>query len=185
MRDAATTAPLFPPGYRASGLLLHVTSLPSPYGIGDLGPSAFDWVDRLHEADQRWWQALPLGPTGCVWLLDGLGQDEKAVAKHFVAVSTNVVEVAKFGIDTANMFEFWDWIGGRYSMTSAIGLSTIGAHRLGAGLHVRMGALRGHIGAHSRHGDVWGFGASKRTSAEVWVRARSRGSAGEGTAWQV
>ena len=56
--------PSFPPEYRASGLLLHVTSLPSPYGIGDLGPSAFSWVDRLHDAGQRWWQALPLGPTG-------------------------------------------------------------------------------------------------------------------------
>jgi 4-alpha-glucanotransferase len=56
--------PPFPPGYRASGLLLHVTSLPSPYGIGDLGPSAYSWVDRLHDAGQRWWQALPLGPTG-------------------------------------------------------------------------------------------------------------------------
>jgi len=56
--------PPFPPGYRASGLLLHVTSLPSPYGIGDLGPEAFEWIDRLHNAGQRWWQALPLGPTG-------------------------------------------------------------------------------------------------------------------------
>jgi 4-alpha-glucanotransferase len=56
--------PPFPPEYRASGILLHVTSLPSPYGIGDLGPSAFSWVDRLQEAGQRWWQALPLGPTG-------------------------------------------------------------------------------------------------------------------------
>ncbi len=56
--------PPFPPEYRASGLLLHVTSLPSPYGIGDLGSSAFSWVDRLHDAGQRWWQALPLGPTG-------------------------------------------------------------------------------------------------------------------------
>jgi len=56
--------PPFPPEYRASGLLLHVTSLPSPYGIGDLGSSAFLWVDRLHDAGQRWWQALPLGPTG-------------------------------------------------------------------------------------------------------------------------
>ncbi len=56
------------------------------------------------------------------WLLDTLG-DEKAVAKHFVAVSTNASEVAKFGIDTANMFEFWDWVGGRYSYDSAIGLS--------------------------------------------------------------
>ncbi|HYI97182.1 MAG TPA: 4-alpha-glucanotransferase, partial [Bryobacteraceae bacterium] len=56
--------PPFPPGYRASGLLLHVTSLPSPYGIGDLGAGAFSWIDRLHEAGQTWWQALPLGPTG-------------------------------------------------------------------------------------------------------------------------
>ena len=59
------------------------------------------------------------------WLLKGLGGDEKAIAKHFVAVSTNAADVAKFGIDTANMFEFWDWVGGRYSMESAIGLSTM------------------------------------------------------------
>ena len=59
------------------------------------------------------------------WSLAGLGGDEKSVAKHFVAVSTNAKEVAKFGIDTANMFEFWDWVGGRYSMSSAIGLSTM------------------------------------------------------------
>jgi glucose-6-phosphate isomerase len=59
------------------------------------------------------------------WLLAGLGGDKKAVARHFVAVSTNVSEVEKFGIDTANMFEFWDWVGGRYSMDSAIGLSTM------------------------------------------------------------
>jgi 4-alpha-glucanotransferase len=58
------SVPPFPAEYRASGLLLHVTSLPSPYGIGDLGPSAFSWVSRLHDAGQRWWQALPLGPTG-------------------------------------------------------------------------------------------------------------------------
>ena len=56
--------PPFPPDYRASGILLHVTSLPSAYGIGDLGPSAFAWIDRLHDAGQGWWQALPLGPTG-------------------------------------------------------------------------------------------------------------------------
>ena len=49
---------------RGSGLLLHVTSLPSRYGIGDLGPAAFSWIDRLHDAGQGWWQALPLGPTG-------------------------------------------------------------------------------------------------------------------------
>jgi glucose-6-phosphate isomerase len=59
------------------------------------------------------------------WSLAALGGDEKAVAKHFVAISTNAKEVAKFGIDTANMFEFWDWVGGRYSMDSAIGLSTM------------------------------------------------------------
>jgi glucose-6-phosphate isomerase len=59
------------------------------------------------------------------WLLAGLGVDGAAVAKHFVAVSTNAAEVSKFGIDTANMFEFWDWVGGRYSMDSAIGLSTM------------------------------------------------------------
>ena len=56
--------PPFPPGYRASGVLLHVSSLPSPYGIGDLGPAASAWVDHLHGAGQNWWQALPLGPTG-------------------------------------------------------------------------------------------------------------------------
>jgi len=56
--------PPFPSEYRSSGVLLHITSLPSPYGIGDLGPSAFSWVDRLHDAGQGWWQALPLGPTG-------------------------------------------------------------------------------------------------------------------------
>ena len=59
------------------------------------------------------------------WLLAGLGGDEKSVARHFVAVSTNAAEVTKFGIDTANMFGFWDWVGGRYSMDSAIGLSTM------------------------------------------------------------
>jgi glucose-6-phosphate isomerase len=59
------------------------------------------------------------------WLLKGLGGDPKAVAKHFVAVSTNAAKVSEFGIDTANMFGFWDWVGGRYSMDSAIGLSTM------------------------------------------------------------
>ncbi|HZD48329.1 MAG TPA: glucose-6-phosphate isomerase [Silvibacterium sp.] len=59
------------------------------------------------------------------WALKKLGGDSKAVAKHFVAVSTNAEEVTKFGIDTANMFGFWDWVGGRYSMDSAIGLSTM------------------------------------------------------------
>ena len=58
------------------------------------------------------------------WCLRTL-RDERAIAKHFVAVSTNAAEVARFGIDAANMFEFWDWVGGRYSLASAIGLSTL------------------------------------------------------------
>src|SRR5580700_7064084 len=63
--------------------------------------------------------------TARAWALAGLGGDEKSIARHFVAVSTNAAEVTKFGIDSANMFEFWDWVGGRYSMDSAIGLSTM------------------------------------------------------------
>ena len=63
--------------------------------------------------------------TAREWSLKGLGGDEKSIARHFVAVSTNAAEVSKFGIDTANMFGFWDWVGGRYSMDSAIGLSTM------------------------------------------------------------
>ncbi len=76
--------------------------------------------------------------TAKAWSLAGLGADEKSVAKDFVAVSTNTAEVEKFGIDTANMFEFWDWVGGRYSMCSAIGLSTmvaIGPENFRAMLH--------------------------------------------------
>ncbi|MFM9118664.1 MAG: glucose-6-phosphate isomerase [Planctomycetota bacterium] len=75
------------------------------------------------------------------WLLAGLKNDVQAVAKHFVAVSTNAAKVREFGIDTANMFGFWDWVGGRYSMDSAIGLSTMLAigpeqfHELLAGFH--------------------------------------------------
>jgi len=64
MSESNRFAPLFPPDYRAAGLLLHVTSLPSPYGIGDLGSAAFSWIDHLHDAGQGWWQSLPLGPTG-------------------------------------------------------------------------------------------------------------------------
>jgi 4-alpha-glucanotransferase len=60
-----SSLPPFTPEHRGSGVLLHVTSLPSAYGIGDVGPAAFEWVDQLHEAGQRWWQSLPLGPTGC------------------------------------------------------------------------------------------------------------------------
>jgi glucose-6-phosphate isomerase len=79
--------------------------------------------------------------TARAWSLAGLGGNEQSVAKHFVAVSTNTSEVRKFGIDTANMFEFWDWVGGRYSMSSAIGLSTMVAigpenfYALLSGLH--------------------------------------------------
>jgi 4-alpha-glucanotransferase len=63
--DGSTiTLPPFPAGYRASGVLLHVTSLPSRWGIGDVGPRALEWIDRLQEAGQTWWQALPTGPTG-------------------------------------------------------------------------------------------------------------------------
>ncbi|NNF56141.1 MAG: glucose-6-phosphate isomerase [Acidimicrobiales bacterium] len=68
------------------------------------------------------------------WLVEGLGGDPAAVAKHFVALSTNAAEVAAFGIDTANMFEFWDWVGGRYSFDAAIGLSlmiAVGADNFG------------------------------------------------------
>src|SRR3954452_193579 len=75
------------------------------------------------------------------WVLEGLGGDESAIARHFVAVSTNGDEVSKFGIDTDNMFGFWDWVGGRYSMDSAIGLSNMialgpdGFRRMLAGFH--------------------------------------------------
>ncbi len=66
MGDTSETPRPYPfaPGSRSSGILFHATSLPSRYGIGDLGPSAFAWVDRLAGAGQSWWQALPLGPTG-------------------------------------------------------------------------------------------------------------------------
>ena len=63
--------------------------------------------------------------TAREWALERLGDDESAIANHFVAVSTNAEKVAAFGIDTDNMFGFWDWVGGRYSMTSAVGLSTM------------------------------------------------------------
>jgi 4-alpha-glucanotransferase len=62
-RNSITVPPL-PPDYRASGMLLHVTSLPSPHGVGDLGPASLSWIDRLDGAGQSWWQTLPLGPTG-------------------------------------------------------------------------------------------------------------------------
>ena len=64
MNAADTIHLLFPAPYRASGILLHVTSLPSRYGIGDVGPAAIAWVDQLADAGQSWWQSLPLGPVG-------------------------------------------------------------------------------------------------------------------------
>ncbi len=64
MSSDSVSLPPFRPEYRASGLLLHVTSLPSPYGVGDVGPAAISWIDRLAQAGQSWWQMLPLGPTG-------------------------------------------------------------------------------------------------------------------------
>src|SRR3954465_13337910 len=70
-------------------------------------------------------ETLTNARTARDWSVAGLGGDAASVAKHFVAVSTNAAEVSKFGIDTANMFGFWDWVGGRYSMDSAIGLSTM------------------------------------------------------------
>src|SRR3954453_6527802 len=79
--------------------------------------------------------------TARAWALDALGGDESAIARHFVAVSTNAEAVSAFGIDTANMFGFWDWVGGRYSMDSAIGLSVMvaigpdGFRELLAGFH--------------------------------------------------
>ncbi|HET8930369.1 MAG TPA: glucose-6-phosphate isomerase, partial [Acidimicrobiales bacterium] len=86
-------------------------------------------------------ETLTNARTAREWLLDAYGDDIDAVARHFVAVSTNAERVAEFGIDTANMFEFWDWVGGRYSVDSAIGLSlmlAIGPEAFGdflAGFH--------------------------------------------------
>ncbi len=113
----AANLPPFTSEYRASGVLLHVTSLPSPYGIGDLGPTAFAWVDRLCEAGQRWWQALPAGPTGYAnspyqslssfagnWLLisparlieDGLLRESECEGRSFPASAVNYDAVTAF-----------------------------------------------------------------------------------------
>jgi glucose-6-phosphate isomerase len=91
--------------------------------VRDLDPSETLFIDSSKTFTTL--ETMTNAHTARDWLLAGLGGDEKAVAKHFVAVSTNATEVAKFGIDTANMFGFWDWVGGRYSMDSAIGLSTM------------------------------------------------------------
>src|SRR5262249_50093426 len=70
-------------------------------------------------------ETMTTARTARDWMLTGLNGEQAAIRKHFVAVSTNAQEVTQFGIDTANMFGFWDWVGGRYSMDSAIGLSTM------------------------------------------------------------
>ncbi len=106
--------------------------------VRDLDPSATLFIVASKTFTTQ--ETMTNARTARAWLLDAL-DDEVAVARHFVAVSTNAAEVTKFGIDPTNMFGFWDWVGGRYSMTSAIGLSTmiaIGAEQyreLLAGFH--------------------------------------------------
>jgi glucose-6-phosphate isomerase len=91
--------------------------------VGDLDPAETLFI--ISSKTFTTLETMTNAHTARAWSLAGLGGDETSVAAHFVAVSTNAKEVAKFGIDTANMFEFWDWVGGRYSMDSAIGLSTM------------------------------------------------------------
>jgi len=91
--------------------------------VGDLDPSETLFI--VSSKTFTTLETMTNAHSARAWSLAGLGGDEKSVARHFVAVSTNAAEVAKFGIDTANMFGFWDWVGGRYSMDSAIGLSTM------------------------------------------------------------
>jgi glucose-6-phosphate isomerase len=91
--------------------------------VHDLDPAETLFIDSSKTFTTL--ETMTNAQTARAWSLAGLGGDARAVARHFVAVSTNAAEVAKFGIDTANMFEFWDWVGGRYSMDAAIGLSTM------------------------------------------------------------
>src|SRR5256712_1333723 len=91
--------------------------------VRDLDPAETLFIDSSKPFTTL--ETMTNAHTARNWLLAGLGGDAAAVARHFVAVSTNAAEVAQFGIDTASMFEFWDWVGGRYSMESAIGLSTM------------------------------------------------------------
>ncbi len=91
--------------------------------VRDIDPAETLWI--VSSKTFTTLETMTNAHTARDWTLKGLGGDEKSIAKHFVAVSTNAAEVSKFGIDTANMFEFWDWVGGRYSMDSAIGLSTM------------------------------------------------------------
>src|SRR5213083_2633297 len=91
--------------------------------IGDLDPGETLFI--VSSKTFTTLETMTNAQSARAWLLKRLGGDAKAVAKHFVAVSTNAEKVSAFGIDTANMFGFWDWVGGRYSMDSAIGLSTM------------------------------------------------------------
>jgi glucose-6-phosphate isomerase len=91
--------------------------------VRDVDPAETLWI--VSSKTFTTLETMTKAHTARDWTLAGLGGDEKSIAKHFVAVSTNAAEVTKFGIDTANMFEFWDWVGGRYSMDSAIGLATM------------------------------------------------------------
>jgi glucose-6-phosphate isomerase len=91
--------------------------------VRDIDPSETLWI--VSSKTFTTLETMTNAHSAREWTLAGLGGDEKSIAKHFVAVSTNAAEVTKFGIDTANMFGFWDWVGGRYSMDSAIGLSTM------------------------------------------------------------
>src|SRR6202041_395640 len=91
--------------------------------VRDLVPAETLWI--VSSKTFTTLETMTNAHTARDWTLAGLGGDEQSIAKHFVAVSTNAAEVTKFGIDTANMFGFWDWVGGRYSMDSAIGLSTM------------------------------------------------------------
>jgi glucose-6-phosphate isomerase len=91
--------------------------------VRDIDPAETLWI--VSSKTFTTLETMTNAHTARAWTLKGLGGDEKSIAKHFVAVSTNAAEVTKFGIDTANMFGFWDWVGGRYSMDSAIGLSTM------------------------------------------------------------
>jgi len=101
----------------------NVDSTNSAEAVRDLDPSETLFI--VSSKTFTTLETMTNARTARDWSLAGLGGNQGSVAKHFVAVSTNTTEVAKFGIDTANMFGFWDWVGGRYSMDSAIGLSTM------------------------------------------------------------
>jgi len=93
--------------------------------VRDLDPTETLFIVSLRTFTNTKLEIMTNAETARAWSLNGLRGDEKSVARHFVSVSTNGPEVSKFGIDTANMVGFWDWVGGRYSMDSAIGLSAM------------------------------------------------------------